>query len=86
VALFGIFLLLQAAFRSWSLALVTIVSLPAALVGGLMAEFIGNGGILSFSLLAGCLTVLGIALRSIIMLFSHYQYLEEQKARTLDQN
>jgi CzcA family heavy metal efflux pump len=78
VAVFGIFLLLQAAFRSWRLALVVIVTLPAALAGGVMANFIGNGGTLSLGLLAGCLTILGIALRNTTMLFSHYQYLEEK--------
>jgi CzcA family heavy metal efflux pump len=77
VALLGIFLLLQAVFRSWRLALVAIVAVPAALAGGLMADFVGGGGTLSLGLLGGCLTVLGIALRNIIMLFRHYQYLEE---------
>ena len=79
VALLGTFLLLQAAFRSWRLALVAIVTLPAALAGGVMANLLGNGGTISLGLLAGCLTVAGIALRSVIMLFSHCQYLEEQK-------
>jgi multidrug efflux pump subunit AcrB len=77
VAVFGIFLLLQAAFRSWRLALVGIVTLPAALAGGMMANFLGNGGTLSLGLLAGSLTVMGIALRNLVMLFSHYQHLEE---------
>jgi Cu/Ag efflux pump CusA len=73
----GILLLLQAAFRSWRLALVAIVTLPAALAGGVMANFLGNGGTLSLGLLAGWLTVMGIALRNLVMLFSHYQNLEE---------
>jgi Cu/Ag efflux pump CusA len=77
VAVFGIFLLLQAAFRSWRLALVGIVTLPAALAGGVMADFLGNGGTISLGLLAGSLAVMGIALRNTIMLFSHYQHLEE---------
>jgi Cu/Ag efflux pump CusA len=77
VALLGIFLLLQAAFRSWRLALVGIVTLPAALAGGVMADLLGNGGMISLGLLAGSLTVLGIALRNTMMLFSHYQHLEE---------
>jgi CzcA family heavy metal efflux pump len=78
VAVFGIFLLLQAAFRSWRMALVTVVTLPAALAGGVLANFLGNGGALSLGLLAGFLTVAGIALRNSIMLFSHYQYLEDK--------
>jgi Cu/Ag efflux pump CusA len=51
--------------------------LPAALAGGVMADFLGNGGMISLGLLAGSLTVLGIALRNTVMLFSHYQHLEE---------
>ena len=78
VAVFGIFLLLQATFRSWRLALVAMITLPAALSGAVIVNLLGNGGALSLGLLAGCLTVLGIALRNIIMLFSHYQYLEER--------
>jgi CzcA family heavy metal efflux pump len=77
IAILGIFLLLQAAFRSWRLALVGILTLPAALAGGVMADFLGNGGTISLGLLAGSLTVLGIALRNTMMLFSHYQHLEE---------
>jgi Cu/Ag efflux pump CusA len=78
VAVLGIFLLLQAAVRSWRLALVAIVTLPAALAGGVVANLLGNGGALTLGLLAGCITILGIALRNNIMLFSHYQALEEQ--------
>ncbi len=78
VAVAGIFLLLQATFRSWRLALVAIVTLPAALAGGVMANFLGNNGSLSLGLLAGCLSIAGITLRHSILLFRHYQYLEEQ--------
>lgn len=77
VALLGIYLLLQASFRSWQLALVAIITLPAALAGGVMADLLGNGGELSLGLVAGCFAVAGIALRNSIMLFSHYQYLEK---------
>lgn len=79
VVLFGIFLLLQALFRSWRLALVVLVTLPAALAGGVMADLLGNGGTLSLGLLAGCLSIAGIALRNGVLLISHYQYLEEQE-------
>jgi Cu/Ag efflux pump CusA len=82
VAVFGTFLLLQAAFRSWRLALIALLTLPAALAGGVMANLLGNGGTISFGLLAGCLTIAGIALRNLIMLFSHCQYLEEQKGES----
>jgi CzcA family heavy metal efflux pump len=78
VALFGIYLLLQASFRSWRLALVALITLPAVLAGGVMADLLGNGGAISLGLVAGSLAIAGIALRNSIMLFSHYQYLEEK--------
>ena len=78
VAVLGIYLLLQASFRSWRLALVAIITLPAALAGAVMADLLGNGGMISLGLVAGCFAVAGIALRNNIMLFSHYQYLEDK--------
>ncbi|HLF72854.1 MAG TPA: efflux RND transporter permease subunit [Anaerolineales bacterium] len=79
VAVLGILLLMQASVRSWRLAFVAIATLPAALAGGVLANFLGSGGTLSLGLLAGCLTILGIALRNSVMLFSHYQHLEEKE-------
>ena len=81
VAILGIFLLLQASFRSWRLAVVAMLTLPAALAGGVMANLLGNNGALSLGFMAGSLTVIGIYLRNLIMLFNHYQYLEEQKGQ-----
>jgi Cu/Ag efflux pump CusA len=77
-ALIGIFLLLQAAFGSWRLALVSFVTLPAALVGGVLAAYLG-GGILSIGSLVGFLAILGIAARNGILLINHYQHLEEEE-------
>lgn len=82
VALIGIFLLLQASFRSWHLASAILLTLPAALAGGVLAAFLGSGSLLSLGLLAGLLTILGIALRNATMLISHYQHLEEQEGET----
>ncbi len=82
VALIGIFLLLQASFRSWQAALAIFLTAPAALAGGVLAAFLGSGGSLSLSLLAGFLTILGIALRNTTMQISHYQHLEEQEGET----
>ena len=75
LALAGIFLLLQAAFASWRLAGVLLVTLPMALVGGILASLL-TGGILSIGSLVGFVTVLGIAARNGIMLINHYQHLE----------
>ena len=70
-----IFLLLQAAFGSTRLALVSFVALPSALVGGVLAAYLG-GGVISLGSLVGFFTVLGIAARNGIMLINHYQHLE----------
>lgn len=75
-AALGIFLLLQAAFRSWRLALVAFVTLPIALVGGVLAAFAG-GSTLSLGALIGFLALLGVTARSGILLLKHYQHLEQ---------
>ena len=71
----AIFALLQAAFGSWRLATLTLLTLPMALVGGVLAAYLG-GGVISLGSLVGFLTVLGIAARNGIMLINHYQHLE----------
>jgi len=78
LALLGILLLLQASFRSWRLAGMVFISLPAALVGGVLAALV-SGGVLSLGSLVGFVTVLGIAARNGIMLVSHYQHLEHEE-------
>lgn len=77
IAALGIFLLLQAAFGSWGLALLVCASLPAALLGGVIAAF-ASGNILSLVALTGFFTILGIAVRNSLMLISRYRYLERQ--------
>jgi CzcA family heavy metal efflux pump len=75
-AAIGIFLLLQASFGSWRLAMLAFVTLPIALVGGLLAAYL-SGGVISLGSLVGFLTVLGIVARNGIMLISHFQHLEQ---------
>jgi CzcA family heavy metal efflux pump len=71
----AILLLLYVALKSWKLAAVAFVTLPAALVGGVLATYLTDG-VISLGSLVGFLTVLGIAARNGIMLISHYQHLE----------
>jgi len=75
VTIVAILVLLQAAFRAWRPALVLFVTLPMALVGGLLAAYIGVG-VISLGALIGFYTVLGIAARNGIMMVSHFQHLE----------
>jgi CzcA family heavy metal efflux pump len=73
-----ILLLLQASFRRWRLAVLTFLTLPMALVGGVLAAWLA-GGIISLGSLVGFFTVFGIAARNGILLINHCQHLEEQE-------
>ena len=75
-AAIGILLLLQVVFSSWRLAILSFVTLPSALVGGILALFLGDG-IVSLGALVGFLTVFGIAARNAILLIHHCQHLEK---------
>jgi Cu/Ag efflux pump CusA len=81
LALGGILLLLQLSFRSWRLAILNFLTLPSALVGGVLAAF-GAGGIITLGSLVGFLSVLGIAARNGIMMISHFQHLERFEGET----
>ncbi|MEN3309755.1 MAG: hypothetical protein V7603_5957 [Micromonosporaceae bacterium] len=70
-----ILVLLRLCFDSWRLATLSLLMLPSALVGGVLAAFAG-GRIISLGSLVGFLTVLGIAARNGILLISRYQHLE----------
>ena len=77
-AAMAIFLLLQASFNSWRLAILSFLTLPIALVGGVIAAYIA-GGEISLGSLVGFFTVLGIVARNGIMLISHFQHLEREE-------
>jgi Cu/Ag efflux pump CusA len=81
VAAFGILLLLQAAFGSLRLAFAFFLTLPMALVGGVLAVAM-TGGTLSLGSYVGFLAVFGIAARNGILLISHCQQLERREGET----
>lgn len=76
-AVIGIFLLLQAFFGSWRLAVIAFVALPAAAAGGVLGAVAG-GAVVSLGSLVGFLAVLGIAARNGIVLIDRYRQLETQ--------
>jgi Cu/Ag efflux pump CusA len=80
-AALGIFFLLAASFGNVRLAILVFVTLPMALVGGVLAAFLG-GGVVSLGSLVGFFTVFGIAARNGIMLINHYQHLERFEDET----
>jgi Cu/Ag efflux pump CusA len=80
-ALLLIVLLLQASLGSWRPTLLVLVTLPMALVGGVLAAYL-TGGILSIGSLVGFFTVFGIAARNGILLINHAQHLEREEGET----
>lgn len=79
-----IFLILQAFFKSWRLATAIFLTLPMALVGGVLAVFLSGGGILfSLGSIIGFITVFGIAVRNGIMLINRYRDLERDEGEPL---
>ncbi len=85
IAMIAIFILLQTSFKSTRLAIISFVLLPSALVGGILAAYIGDG-IISLGSLVGFLTVLGIAARNGILMINHFQQLEEHEDETFGLN
>jgi Cu/Ag efflux pump CusA len=73
----GIFLILGIAFGSYQDALIIMLNLPLALVGGVAGVFLA-GGVLSLASIVGFITLFGIATRNGIMLISHVRHLREQ--------
>ena len=80
LALLGMYGLLFVAFRSHRHALIVLVNLPLALVGGVFAVALG-GGVLSIASLVGFITLFGIATRNGVLLVSHYQHLMQEEGR-----
>jgi CzcA family heavy metal efflux pump len=82
VVAIAIFLILHASLRNWRLATMILLALPAALVGGILAAFLGER-VVSLGSLVGIITVLGIAARNGILLIQHYQHLEHVEKEPL---
>jgi CzcA family heavy metal efflux pump len=78
IVIIGILFLLATAFGGWKLAFLVLLTLPMALVGGILAAYL-TGGILSLGSLVGFFTVLGIAARNGILMINHFQHLEREE-------
>jgi CzcA family heavy metal efflux pump len=80
MAAVGMLLLLQACFGSWRLGALFFLTLPVALVGGVLAALAGEGAV-TIGAAVGLLTVLSIAVRNGILLIRRYQHLERREGQ-----
>ena len=76
----GILLVLQAFFGSWRLAALSLLSLPLAVTGGVLAT-LAVGRTLSFGTVIGLAAVLGLAARQSMLLVGRLRRLEETDRR-----
>ncbi|MFN2374195.1 MAG: efflux RND transporter permease subunit [Cyclonatronaceae bacterium] len=77
LAIAAIYLLLYLEFGSLKTALLVMVNLPFALIGGIYAVLF-TSGIISVASLVGFITLFGIATRNGILMVSHYQQLRKE--------
>jgi len=77
----GLFMLLVLAFGRPRDAVLIMLNVPLALIGGVLGVFLA-GGVLSVASMIGFITLFGIATRNGIMLVSHIRYLMEVEGVT----
>jgi CzcA family heavy metal efflux pump len=77
----GLFMLLVLAFGRARDALLVMLNLPLALIGGVAGVYI-SGGVLNVATIIGFITLFGIATRNGIMLVSHIHHLIDHEGVT----
>ncbi len=79
ISILIIFLLLYGEFKSTSLSGIVLISLPLALIGGILAVFFSSG-VISIPSIIGFITLFGVATRNGILLISNYKHLQGKGA------
>ena len=80
----GIYILLYIAFGSGRAAVLIMVNLPLALIGGI-AAVLATGAVISVGSLIGFITLFGIATRNGLMMVSHYEHLQNEEGASFEE-
>ena len=87
IAAVGILILLSIAFHNWRNLVLVLVNIPFALVGGVVALWIGSllspdQSSLTIGSMVGFVTLFGITTRNSIMMISHFEHLVDVEGVT----
>jgi Cu/Ag efflux pump CusA len=82
ISLFAILVILYLAFGNFRQATLVMANLPLALIGGVVAIFFTEG-VITIASLVGFITLFGIAVRTGILMVSHYNYLIDTEGKTV---
>jgi Cu/Ag efflux pump CusA len=82
VSIIAILFVLYLEFGNFRQAILVMVNLPLALIGGIVSIFFTDG-IISIASLVGFITLFGIAVRNGILMVSHYNYLMDEEGKSL---
>lgn len=84
ISIIAILVVLYMEFGNFRQAMLVMVNLPLALIGGIMSVFFTEG-IISIASLVGFITLFGIAVRNGILMVSHYNHLIDEEQLPLHQ-
>ena len=82
LSIIAILIILYTKFGNFRQAILVMANLPLALIGGIVSIFLTDG-IITIASLVGFITLFGIAVRTGILLVSHYNYLIDQEGKSL---
>jgi CzcA family heavy metal efflux pump len=82
ISIIAILIILYLEFGNFRQAILVMVNLPLALIGGIVSIFLTEG-IISIASLVGFVTLFGIAVRCGILMVSHYNYLIDIEKKSL---
>ncbi|MCH8010348.1 MAG: efflux RND transporter permease subunit [Candidatus Marinimicrobia bacterium] len=82
LSIIAILVILYTKFGNFRQAILVMANLPLALIGGIVSIFLTEG-IITIASLVGFITLFGIAVRTGILLVSHYNYLIDQEGKPL---